>query len=45
MFADKFVDEGSKTLIGIIRFMKDRGITQVQKIAEMIKHEIDEFKP
>ena len=43
--AEKFVDEGSRTLTGVIRFFKDRDMGPVLKIAENIKKEIDEFKP
>ena len=43
--AEKFVDEGSRTLQGVIRFFKERDMGPVLKIAETIKKQIDEFKP
>ena len=43
--AEKFVEETSRSLIGVIRFFKDRGLMPIHDIAFQIKKEIDEFKP
>jgi len=43
--AERLVDQGGKTLNGVIRIMKDKQIDTIRKIAEGIKKQIDEFKP
>jgi len=42
---ERFVEEAVRTMGGVIRFFRDRGINQVLKIAEKVKAEIDEFRP
>ncbi|KAL4440889.1 hypothetical protein ABPG74_009302 [Tetrahymena malaccensis] len=42
---DKFVEEGVKTLGGIMRVMKEKELTQIYEIAQKVKAEMDEFKP
>jgi len=43
--AEKFVEEGTRTLGQVQRFFKDRDITAVTKIASVVKVQMDEFKP
>ncbi len=43
--AEKFVEDGSRTLMQVIRFFKDRNIDAVLKIAQKVRQEIEEFKP
>lgn len=41
----KFCDNSSKSLAGVVRFLKEKGITTVLPIAEQVKKEIDEYRP
>lgn len=43
--AEKFVEESIKVLTGVTRFFKERELTNVLKISQSIKSQIDEFKP
>lgn len=43
--SEKFVEEGIRTLGQVQRFFKDRDITAVTKIAEVVKSQMDEFRP
>ena len=42
---EKFVEDSIKNLNFSIRYFKDKGIQHIQKIAETIKYQIDEFRP
>lgn len=35
--AERFIDDGSRTLVGVIRFFKERDMIPVLKIAQSIK--------
>lgn len=41
----KFCENSSKSLGGVIRFLKEKGIHSVIGIAEQVKKEIDEYRP
>jgi hypothetical protein len=37
VYAEKFVEDSIKLLVGVIRFLRDRGIDNVLKIAVNVK--------
>lgn len=43
--AERFVDEGGRTLTGCMRFFRERQIEPILKIAQKVKQQFDEFKP
>ena len=43
--AERFVEEGSRLLTGVLRHFKDKDLSGVYDIAKTIKGEIDAFKP
>ena len=43
--AEKTVEESTRNLNAVIRFMNDRQIPNIYKIAETVKAQFDEFKP
>jgi dynein heavy chain len=42
---ENVVDNSNKTVSGVLRYFKDRELPKVLKIAEIMKGNIDEFKP
>ncbi|KAL4429885.1 hypothetical protein ABPG74_022908 [Tetrahymena malaccensis] len=44
-YCEKFVEDGFRTLGQTIRFFKEKNLSAVQKIAEKVKKEFDEFRP
>jgi len=43
--AEKFVEEGLRTLGGVIRFFRDKELGPVLKIGESVRAQIEEFRP
>ena len=43
--AEKLVEEGTKNLGQVVRYMRDRDILGVMKIADSVKSQLEEFKP
>ena len=43
--AERVVEDGIKNLGQVIRYMRDRDIIGVMKIAESVKAQLDEFRP
>jgi dynein heavy chain len=43
--AEKFVEDSIKTLSGVLRYFKDRDIEPMCKITDIIKVQLDQFRP
>jgi len=43
--AEKFVEDSLKTLTGVLRYFKDRDIDAMCKITDVIKVQLDQFRP
>lgn len=43
--AERFVEESIRLLTGVCRFFKERELTNVLKIAQSVKQQIEEFRP
>lgn len=43
--AEKFVEEGLRTLGGVIRYFKDKGQQKILSIAENIREQIVQYRP
>lgn len=43
--AERFVEESIRVLSSVTRFFKERELTNVLKISQSIKSQIDDFKP
>ena len=43
--AEKFVEEGLRTLGGVIRYFKDKGQQKILNIAENIREQIIQYRP
>ena len=45
VFAEKFVDEGLRTLAGVIKYFKEKQLSKNLQIAEKVREEIMQFRP